>query len=174
MNHLYRSIVLILFLVPAAVLGQSLAPDVPNDVRYKNKDDYRNYQDKAQELMQWVVDTPLNEHPQARKKVNTFLMKWMTGSPNVHLELHPEVLGNIIDEELMGMDFMIIYLSAMGLAELEGQPTDDQQTMQHRGAQSMVKAYTTIRENWKQKHLERLYKLEQKGKLKDWVSKLLI
>ena len=170
--RLLNFLLLLWLLVPLLAVAQ--APTVPQDVRYKNKSDYKNYQGKAKELMHWVVSTPLNEHPQARKKVNNFLMKWMTGSPCVHLELHPDVLGNVIDEELMGMDFMIVYLSAMGLAELDGVSNDNQLEMQHQGAQSMVKAYESIRANWQQKHLEKLYKLQQKGKLRGWLDKMLI
>ena len=58
--------------------------EVPKNYILKQKEDFSKYESEVLKGIDWLIQTPLNwTQPEKRKEINTVVMTWLTGSPNV-------------------------------------------------------------------------------------------
>jgi hypothetical protein len=66
--------------------------EVPKDYSFLELEDYENQRNNVIKAVNWVENTPINEQVVKRKKVNTFLTEWLTGSTDVRINLDQDVV----------------------------------------------------------------------------------
>ena len=67
--------------------------EVPKNYVLKNKADYPKYETDVLKAIDWLLQTPINSQPEKRIEVNRFLIMWLTGSPDVSIEIKSEIVN---------------------------------------------------------------------------------
>jgi len=162
----------LLFILPFALVFPLRAQNFTlPEYEMKTADDYSKYTQDVMKAMQWLIDTPINKEYSDQVRINRFVLQWLTGSPQVHLVVRPEILGNLSSERNFpyGPQMTLIYLSGMGLKALD-EPGASERELQLAGAEALLTAYGHIKHEYKASHLRKLEKLKEKGKLEDWIA----
>jgi hypothetical protein len=139
--------------------------DIPEDVTLKVAEDYQKYESLVLESINWLSETPINLNPSKRKEVNTFLMKWMTGSPTVSISL---VEGLV---PLDCPDCLMAFLSGWTKYSLENNYSDDKVKCAIAGIENAINLYNKNKSTiGKNSDLEKLIKKMNSGKLEKYVE----
>lgn len=79
--------------------------EIPENVKLENQEDYKKYEQDILNAINWTQETPLREQESKRKEINAFLIKWMSGSPTVSIELSQDLVPFMDSAECL-MSFM--------------------------------------------------------------------
>ena len=142
--------------------------EVPENFNPEKAEDYAPYEQEVIKCFDWLMSTPLNENPAKRTEVNGFLLKWLTGSPTVHLEIKQEIVT------FMGTspDLLMIFLGGWAKFSLESKEFDDNIAGSLAGIESVIAFYVKNKDLLpKDKHIEKYIKLKNKGTLKNYIEK---
>ena len=85
MKKIYLSAILLLLVSYFKASAQTY--EVPKDYTLKAKEDYAKYEDDIIKTIDWLQQTSWNEQTDKRKEANAFLVAWLTGSPNVSIDV---------------------------------------------------------------------------------------
>ena len=161
------ALAVLLFGISQLAAGQSF--QVPQNYSLVKKTDYAKYEKDVIACVNWLETTPVNQQREKRKEANRFLLMWVTGSPDVDITLSRKIPGFSKNPDLM-----MIFLGAWTKFDLEhpGQ-SKDEVAENVAGIRSVIKVYQAnlgigIR---KDKDVQKMIKLEKKGKLEEWVRK---
>lgn len=165
---------LLFFLSFALIFPLQAQNFVMPEYAMKTAEDYSKYAKDVMKAMKWIIDTPLNREYSEQVRINRFVLQWLTGSPQVHLVVRPEVLGNLSAERNFpyAPQMTLVYLSGMGIKALEDADADEGD-LQLAGAEALLTAYSHIKHEYKSTHLRRMSKLKEKGKLEMWIDEIL-
>jgi hypothetical protein len=78
-------ILICLLFVSTSLLAQEI--QIPSNLKLEKAEDYKETEQLVLTSIEWLLKTPLSENSSKRKEVNAFLVKWMSGSPTVSIEL---------------------------------------------------------------------------------------
>lgn len=160
------SIVLILMTISLSLFSQNF--EIPKNIKLENAEDFANYEQEVIKCINWLIKTPINEQETKRKDANTFLMKWLTGSPYVHLDIKQEIVT------FMGTspDLLMIFMGGWTKYSLESKAFDNKVDGSLQGIESVIEFYTKNKAFLpKDKNVEKYIKMKQKGKLKEYIEK---
>jgi hypothetical protein len=108
------------------------------------------------------------QNPSKRKEASAFLLKWVTGSPYVHIEISPE----IVSFAGTSPDLLMIFLGGWAKHSIESEAYDDKVTGNVAGLESAIEFYDTNKGLLpKDKSVEKYMKMQKKGTLKEFVEK---
>ena len=144
--------------------------EVPENVTLEKAEDYKQYEDAIVKGTEWLMNTPINSQQAKRKEVNAFLMKWMTGSPDVSLELNGDILT------FMGEcpDCLMIFMAGWTKYAIQNDSKVSNVDGSIQGIKDVIALYkknkATIGKN---KAIEKYIKLEEKGKLEKHIASKL-
>lgn len=142
--------------------------EVPKNYTLDKVEDYASYEQDVINCVGWLMKTPLNVETEKRKNANAFLLKWLTGSPNVHLDIKQEILTFMTTSP----DLLMIFMGGWAKYSLETKDFDDKVAGNHAGIISVIDFYTKNKELMrKDKNVEKYIKMKEKGKLKDFIKK---
>lgn len=156
-----------------ARINPSLESELFNDksdnsnvnISLATKEDYTKYEQKVVNDFNWLFETPLGADPKKRKETSAFLMQWMSGSPNVSIELSEKITTymNCADCLMIFMGGWTKYaLETKEFSKLEANLV---------GTESVIEFYTFNRSQiGKNKNIEKFIKLKEKGKLKEYIK----
>ena len=66
--------------------------DIPEGLEMKTSEDHEKYEPQVLQAMDWLMETPVNEQKEERKKLNAFIVAWLTGTDKVTVILSPKIL----------------------------------------------------------------------------------
>jgi hypothetical protein len=66
--------------------------EVPENYKLETKEDYIKYESDVLKCIDSLENTPLDDKSEKTKNANIFLLKWMTGTPIVTIEMNSYVL----------------------------------------------------------------------------------
>ncbi len=158
--------IFILLIIPLGLLAQEF--NVPKDYKLDKAEDYAPYEQDIIKCVDWLAKTPLNEQQNKRKEANAFLLKWLTGSPNVHLEIKQEIVT------FMGTspDLLMIFMGGWAKYSLESKDFDNKIKGSKAGIETVIDFYNANREFMsKDKNVEKFIKMKNKGKLDEYITK---
>lgn len=142
--------------------------EVPKDYSFKQKDDYSKYESDVLKGIDWLLQTPINGQLQKRKEANTFITKWLQGSPTVSIDINPGIVNFIKPNP----DLLMIFMCGWTKYSLENKDYNNKIKGNQKGVEAVIEFYTKNKENLKKdKNVEKYIKLNQKGKLEDYISK---
>lgn len=144
---------------------------IPSHYKLNKAEDYAPYKDSVSAVCNWLINTPMDGDVIRREEANKFVFRWISGAPHTSIEIRPEFTNDIMADTTnkYSRDILMLYIVGMTLAKLENNDIDQQKT-QEAGVRAMLKGYKTIRRGNKNEFLEKLLKLEKKGKLSDWIK----
>lgn len=160
--------VAILFLL--VHIGNSLfAQDfqVPRNYKFEKAEDYAPYESVVIQCTDWLISTPANQQPELRKEVNQFLLKWLSGSPTVHIAIHQPIVPFMETNP----DLLFLFMGAWAKYSLETKEFDDAVAGSLAGLEAVIAFYQKNKEVMpKDKHVEKFIKMKDKGTLSGFVA----
>jgi hypothetical protein len=160
-------------LLPILFLGLTIYAkaqefQVPKDYAFESVDDYKPYENDVVQCVDWLVDTPMFQNPSKRKEASAFLLKWVMGSPYVHIEISPE----IVSFAGTSPDLLMVFLGGWAKYSIESGAYDDKVAGNLAGLESVIEFYETNKGVIpKDKNVEKYIKMKKKGALRDFVEK---
>ena len=145
---------------------------VPKKYKLKKKEDYYRYEKDILKTIDWMNKTPLNESPKKWKKATGFFLEWITGCPQVAIELHEETVPFLEKNEIL----LIPFFAGWTKYALENPEEENLFVQGHlSGIQNAIAFY---QKNLHQgidedPEMEKLIDLNEKNKLEDWIKEQL-
>lgn len=165
-----RTIILTIFLVSSLMIsGQVII--VPTRYELKKAEDYKPYEDSVRVTANWMIKTALFNERAIRETANKFLFRWVSGAPTTHIDIRGEFTNDVLSDKsnVFAYDLLLNYIAGMVLVKLDDNNAADLLT-QEAGVKAMLEGYKSIRETYKNAFLEKLLKIENKGKLTKWIN----
>lgn len=144
--------------------------ELPENIELKAAEDYARYESDIIKAAKWLEETDLDKETEKRKKISQFVVQWLTGSPNVSIELN-EPLMDIFEDN---PSFMVIYFASASKYILENQGTASKLNAAKAGLLSVLKVYQKkigIKEN---KAIKKLNGAYEKNNLDQYISEKII
>ena len=136
------------------------------NIQLKTKEDYAKYEQDVINGYNWLVKTPVGENRQRRKEISAFLMKWMTGSPNVSLELSEKIVTYMDCGECL-----MIFMSGWTNYALTTKDFNNKLKGNLAGTKSVIEFYKKNKKSLgKNKAIEKFIKLDNKNELEDYIK----
>ncbi len=158
----------LLMLIAASLALNAQDFEVPKDYRLVDGEDYAPYEQDIIHCVDWLINTPLNEQTEKRADANKFLLQWLTGSPDVHIEIKPEIVTFLSTTP----DLLMIFMGGWAKYSLKTKKFDDKINGTLKGIESVIEFYQKNRGFLKKdKHVEKYIKMQEKGKLTEYVEK---
>ncbi|WP_422083759.1 hypothetical protein [Ulvibacterium sp.] len=156
--------VLIFFqLVSTSLLSQQV--EIPNDLKLENADDYQKTEQLVLNSTDWLLETPISEYPKKRKEINAFLMKWMSGSPTVSIEL----VSGIVPLDCA--DCLMSFMSGWTKYSLENNYSKNKVACAVAGAENAIEFYEKNKSGLgRNSDMEKLKKQQNKENLKKYIE----
>lgn len=149
--------------ISTSLLAQEV--NIPKDLKLENAEDYKKTEPLVLRATEWLVKTPVSENPDKRKEINAFLMKWMTGSPTVSIELVPGIVP------LDCADCLMLFMSGWTTYSLENNYSKNKVDGAVAGAENAIEFYLNNKsELGKNSDMEKLIKQQKKGKLPKYIE----
>ncbi len=155
------------FLVLMPFISFSQEFTVPALYSFESAEDYALYEQAVIDGVDWLINTPINEHAEKRKEVSTFLMQWLVGTTTVSITV------NDIAVPFMGQtpELLIIYIGGWTKYSIQNKDKDPV-SCSLAGVEDAISFYKKNRKIIpKEKDVESYIKLQEKGTLREYVAK---
>lgn len=158
-------LILISFLLTNAeqAIGQELLDALPT-----TKEEFAASEKKVLATINWLEVTPFDKEEDKRLQQKAFLVRWITNSPTVTLEINADVLTFTKKNP----DLMITFMGGWTRYCLQNNYSTDMTQGSLAGIKSAIKIYKSLSLK-KDKEMDKLIELDDKGELKNWVKSKL-
>src|SRR4051794_36233804 len=137
--------------------------EVPKNYKLENAKDYDIYEVDVVRCVNWLMETPINEQPDKRKEANAFLLKWISGSSKVHIEVKQEIV-TFMDAG----DLLLLFMGSWAKYSLESGDFNNKINGSMAGVESVIEFYDRNKAQMsKNKGVEKYIKMKEKGTLKE-------
>ncbi len=147
--------------------GQSQDFEVPENTSFTSATDYKNAENDVIKAINWIENTPLNVQENKRKATIAYLMKWMTGTPHVSIEVMPYV----VNLTKVNPELLMIFLNGWTKYVLENNDgRDDKLGPNVAGIRSLIRVYVSNKDTGikKVRQIEILLRMDEE-QLEGWV-----
>jgi len=142
---------------------------VPTNYNLVKVEDYAPYEQDVLNCIKWLTDVPVDQNIQKRKEANAFLMKWMIGSPDLKIEIRPDIVNFVSNPEML-MAFMCGWTKY----SLETRDFSNQIKGNIAGIENAILVYNKNKKAiGEDKNVEKWSKLQSKGTLEKEIAKIL-
>jgi hypothetical protein len=141
--------------------------EVPENYQLNEKEDYVKYEEDVLRAIDWIYATPIHSDKEKEKAVHGFIIKWITGSPSVSVDVKPEVVTFIETNP----ELMLIFMYGWTKYAIE---TKDNSKLKGSlsGIEAAIDFYTkNLKELEKDKNVEKYIKMKEKGSLEEYLEK---
>ncbi len=157
-----------------------------NSETFKTKEDYYEHQPQVEKgLKDWFTYNPIekdNTTFQLRKVLQSYLLAWIMGAPNISLVIDGKIEGEILSDKKFDYSpdlfLAMMFAKATYLLENEGAKSTDFET-NLAGVKGMLLIYKKIKEQTKDKRkyrtdaMEEYLEWENEGKLEENLRKII-
>lgn len=165
MKHTVLTLVLVL--LGFATMQAQYRPSFPDENGLKVKEDYAKYEQTMVAAAEWLVETDLDKQLNVRVATNQFVVRWLTGSPNVSVTFDkPHV--KLMDDNPM---LLAIYMANYASYCIRQQSYKDALEPTKAGLIAIAKVYRKGIDIKKTKALEKLADAIDQGQLDTYISK---
>lgn len=139
--------------------------EVPKKARLEKAEDYTLYEDDVLEAITWLNKTPVNQKINKRKAVNSFVMKWISGTSSVKITIHADICPFVESP-----DCFLMFMAGWTEYSLINDDKD-QVKGATAGLETVIAFYQKNKDELgKVKGMRKLIKLKKKGKLEEFVK----
>ncbi len=164
-----KNLLLIAFLSAFCLSLNAQEFEIPDTIALNNEADYKKHETNVLNAINWVQATPIGEQKNKRKEVNAFLFKWMSGSPNVTIELSQDLVP-FMDCS----DCLVSFMNGWTKFSLENNYSKNKLDCALAATNHTIEFYTKNKnELGKIDSIEKLSKRKSKGKLKAYIKSKL-
>ncbi|MGD1848029.1 MAG: hypothetical protein ACFB10_21760 [Salibacteraceae bacterium] len=162
-----KSIVLLSFSLLFSVGLMAQAWEVPSYIKLEEAADYAKYENDVIKCINWLQVTPLGQQNDKRKAANAFFMLWITGSPNVTIELQ----GDMVPFMKSSPEMLTVFMGGWTKYALENKDFDNKVMGNMAGIEAVIDFYERNRNHFKKdKKIEKFIKMKADGKLKSFIE----
>lgn len=155
-----------LFLLFAGYHASAQTYEVPKDYVLKAKEDYSKYEDDVIKTVDWLQKTSWSEQTDKRKEANGFLVAWLTGSPDVSIS----VGSPLVKLTSKNPELMISFMGGYARYAIQHKGDFNQDAANAAGLKQLMDKYANEPSHKKDNAIEKLIKINQDGKLNDWIK----
>jgi len=157
-------ILILLSILSLNVFSQNF--QVPKDYKLESKDDYAKYEGQVIACIDWLLATPISQEPEKRQEVNSFLVKWLSGSPDVNVDIQQEIVTFVDSPECL-----LIFMGGWAKYAIENQDFASKRNGNIAGIESVIEFYGKNKDIiGKNKNIEKYVKLKEKGELISFIQ----
>jgi len=158
--------ILMLTILTTGVFAQEF--EVPKNYVFSNNEDFIKYEADVLKSIDWLTQTPIQTESEKRKEVNTFVLAWLTGSPDVSVEIKTEIV-NFMDSN---PDLLMIFMCGWAKYSIETKDYDNKIMGNLKGVETVIDFYIKNKENLKKdKNVEKYIKMKENGTLEEFITK---
>lgn len=141
---------------------------IPKNYVLTKAEDYAKYEQDVIKTYDWLMETPVNSQSEKRKEACGFLIKWVSGCPNITVDIKPEIVTFIETNP----EQLIIFMGGWCKKALETKDYNNKEMGNLAGIEGVI-AYYNKNKNLlkKDKDVEKYIKMKEKGTLEDYVKK---
>ncbi len=176
---------IILFLLFIFCISSFTEAQVPKNDTFKTKEDYYEHQFQVEKgLKDWFTYNPLEEDNttlQLKLLLESYLMAWINGSPNINLIIDGKIEGEMLSDKKFDYSkevllAMIFSKTTFLLENKEAKSTDFEANLA--GVKGMLIIYKKIKEQTKNKRkyrtdsMDNYLKWEKEGKLEQKIREI--
>jgi len=142
---------------------------IPEGYEFIKAEDYTKYESDIVKGVNWLIETPLNTNENKRIEANKFLILWLTGSPNVSIEISKEVV-TFMD----CADCLMVFMGGWAKYSLENGYSNNKVKGNLAGIESVIEFYELNKKVLgKNKEIQKYIKLKDKGELEKHIESLM-
>lgn len=151
-------------------LEEELFNDTPKEEKktfvLEKKEDYAKYETDVIKMYDWLLETPIGVDSDKRKAMNAFVIQWISGSPNVTIELSADIVTYMDCAECL-----TIFMGGWTKYVLETKDFDGKVKGNLAGTKGVIQFYTANKKALgKNKEIEKLIQLKDENKLEDFIK----
>lgn len=163
-----KKITFTLFFVAASLGLFSQNFEVPKNYNLDKTENYSLYQQDIVDCVNWLMNTPINTKSEKRKEANTFLLKWLMGSPDVHIDIKVEIVTFMESSP----EFLMVFMGGWAKYSIESSDFNNKIRGSLSGINAVIDFYSrNISFLKKDKNIEKYIKMKKKGSLKKYIEK---
>jgi hypothetical protein len=161
-----RKILITLLLTTCSAVLFAQDFEVPENYKLEKAGDYAQYEQDIIKCVDWLIKTPITEQKTKRKAANAFLLKWISGSPDVSVTVDPKIVT------FKDGDMLLIFMGGWAKYAIETRNFKDNVGGNVAGIEAVIAFYTNNKETLgKDKNVEKYVKMKEQGKLKAYIEK---
>ena len=159
----------------ALLLGESVKSQdfiIPEKYQFKEASDYAPYKPLIKKSVDWLISSPVHDKPTYRQQVGAFVFKWIEGVPDTHITIRGEFVGNLIaDDAYKHTNALFLnYIAGLIQFALNNPESKDSVEAQINALNAMLLGYESIRDSAPNSYLDKLLKVQKKGKMRSWIE----
>lgn len=166
MNKAYNLFLAAVLAISATQLSAQTL-DLPKDITLKYTVDYATYEPYVAKCVNWIETTPLEQEKDKHSDACSFIVKWVNGAPNVHVLVEPAFLN---PKQKKNFPLLAVYMGEWSLYELKNGDKSNPTQAALQAIRSVIKVYKKGTGFAKDKNIEKLMALDEKGQLEKYVS----
>lgn len=144
--------------------------DLPKNISLKYTIDYATYEPYVAKCVTWIENTPLDQDKDRHTEAYSFLFSWVNGAPNVHVQVQ-EAFLNL--KQKKNFPLLVLYMGEWSLYELKNGDKSNPTQAALQAIRGVIKVYKKGGGLAKDKSLEKLIDLDEKGQLEKYVAEHL-
>jgi hypothetical protein len=146
------------------VFSQSF--QVPKNYKLENKDDYARYEKSIVECIDWLLATPISQETEKRQAANDFLVKWLSGSPDVSVDIEQQIVTFVDSPE-----YLLMFMGGWAKYAIENNDYTSKRNGNIAGIEAVIEFYNKNKELiGKNKNVEKYVKLKENGELEKFIQ----
>lgn len=160
-----------LFVCSIFVFSQSTTNpkfDVPEEYSLVAPEDYTKYEPQLVNVINWYLWRSLAFDADKRKLADQFFLKWITGSPTVDVDIHPDIV-NFIDAT---PQLFVPYIMGCVKYSIDNNYSKDKIKANCAGIRTAVKYYKNNRSFFQKNNNIEKYDKMKEDKLEKYVGKV--
>jgi len=162
MKLLFPLLFVSLFFATYRSAGQSF--EVPKNFDPKNTASYSKYNKDVVNCINWLENTPVDKDTAQRKEAGSFLVMWISGSPDVSISIN----SNLIELAQSSSALLLAYMGGWTKYAIESGKYTDSVKGNLAGIRSVIKVYKANSSIKRDKEIDHLAALDKKGELEKW------
>ena len=140
--------------------------EVPQNYQFNDAADFKKYEPEFLSAVAWFEKTPWNQQRMTKMEVSDFLMDWIEGCPYVEVETSDDI--NELSES--NYDLLVMYCAGYTRYVLQNPMDGSKDNARMAGMKALLAKYQVDKQFFKDKKVDRLVTLEQRGELAAWLS----
>ncbi|MTH15979.1 hypothetical protein [Flavobacterium sp. LC2016-01] len=140
--------------------------DLPENIELKRDSDYAKYENDIVSAAKWLEETDLNTETDKRKQVDAFIIKWVSGTPNITVEMNSCLM------KLYGKnnELLALYMASYSAYFIQN-ATADKTAAVKAGIVSMINVYKKGISITKSKEMEKAIEAYDQNKFDEYIAK---